>query len=226
MIGMKHFMQPRNTILRETHLCESPFSSFPNPNSKLKSLRKQRSSKEKASPSDLNSLLPPSPASSKIKSPLPPRPPNLFKRKLATDTLPENEPSRRAGVDVFAEMGDEVTVEDFVPFMGTGEANFLGGEASVKGVKGFDPEAAKKRSFEIYLEKYAKPNSGIGFLGALELINQVCLKVAVASSADRIKVDANLAAAGLPISMFDAIVSAYAFENLTSAPNYINMYFY
>lgn len=34
-----------------------------------------------------------------------------------------------------------------------GEANFLGGVASVKGVKGFDPEAAKTRFFEIYLEK-------------------------------------------------------------------------
>lgn len=28
--------------------------------------------------------------------------------------------SRLAAVDVFAEMGVEVTVEDFVPFMGTG----------------------------------------------------------------------------------------------------------
>ncbi|XP_034706716.1 protein SUPPRESSOR OF QUENCHING 1, chloroplastic [Vitis riparia] len=132
------------------------------------------------------------------------------------------EPSRRAGVDVFHEMGVQVTTEDFVPFMGTGEANFLGGVASVKGVKGFDPEAAKKRFFEIYLEKYAKPNSGIGFPGALELINQCKsngLKVAVASSADRIKVDANLAAAGLPLSMFDAIVSADAFENLKPAPD-------
>jgi hypothetical protein len=27
-----------------------------------------------------------------------------------------------------------------------GEANFVGGEASVKGVKGFDPEAAKRGS--------------------------------------------------------------------------------
>lgn len=34
-----------------------------------------------------------------------------------------------------------------------GEANFLGGVASVKGVKGFDTEAAKKRFFEIYLNK-------------------------------------------------------------------------
>ncbi|XP_045796693.1 protein SUPPRESSOR OF QUENCHING 1, chloroplastic isoform X2 [Trifolium pratense] len=132
------------------------------------------------------------------------------------------EPSRRAGVDLFAEIGVQVTVDDFVPFMGTGEANFLGGVASVKGVEGFNTEAAKKRFFEIYLDKYAKPDSGIGFPGALELISQCKskgLKVAVASSADRIKVDANLAAAGLPLSMFDAIVSADAFENLKPAPD-------
>ncbi|RWR76426.1 NHL repeat-containing protein 2 isoform X1 [Cinnamomum micranthum f. kanehirae] len=130
--------------------------------------------------------------------------------------------SRQAGVDVFAEMGVSVTAEDFVPFMGTGEANFLGGVASVKGVENFNPEAAKKRFFEIYLDKYAKPESGIGFPGAYELIMQCKrngLKVAVASSADRIKVDANLAAAGLPLSIFDAIVSADAFENLKPAPD-------
>ncbi|KAL5209961.1 hypothetical protein ABZP36_005584 [Zizania latifolia] len=132
------------------------------------------------------------------------------------------EPSRRAGVDVFAEMGVDVTVDDFVPFMGTGEANFLGGVARVKGVKDFNPESAKKRFFEIYLDKYAKPNSGIGFPGALELIMEcknAGLKVAVASSADRVKVDANLAAAGLPVSLFNAIVSADAFENLKPAPD-------
>ncbi|XP_074264244.1 protein SUPPRESSOR OF QUENCHING 1, chloroplastic [Silene latifolia] len=132
------------------------------------------------------------------------------------------EPSRRAAVDVFAEMGVDVTVDDFIPFMGTGEANFLGGVAQAKGVEGFDTGAAKKRFFEIYIEKYAKPNSGIGFPGALELITQCKdkgLKVAVASSADRIKVDANLAAAGLPVELFDAIVSADAFEKLKPAPD-------
>ncbi|VAI06337.1 unnamed protein product [Triticum turgidum subsp. durum] len=132
------------------------------------------------------------------------------------------EPSRRAAVDVFAEMGVDVTVDDFIPFTGTGEANFLGGVARVKGVKAFSTESAKKRFFEIYLDKYAKPNSGIGFPGALELIMEcknAGLKVAVASSADRVKVDANLAAAGLPVSLFDAIVSADAFENLKPAPD-------
>ncbi|KAM5561005.1 protein SUPPRESSOR OF QUENCHING 1, chloroplastic [Rosa sericea] len=132
------------------------------------------------------------------------------------------EPSRRAAVEVFAEMGVETTVEDFVPFGGTGEANFLGGVAAVKGVKGFDTEAAKKRFFEIYLDKYAKPDSGIGYPGALELVTQCKskgLKVAVASSADLIKVKANLAAANLPLSLFDAIVSADAFENLKPSPD-------
>src|SRR5207244_1294601 len=40
------------------------------------------------------------------------------------------EPSRQAGVDVFAEMGVEVTVDDFVPFMGTG--NHLGSLLSME----------------------------------------------------------------------------------------------
>lgn len=132
------------------------------------------------------------------------------------------EASRQAGVDLFAEMGVEVITDDFIPFMGTGEANFLGGVARVKSVKDFDPVAAKKRFFEIYLKKYARPNSGLGYPGSLELIQQCKnegLKVAVASSADRIKVNANLAAAGLHQSNFDAIVSADLFENLKPAPD-------
>lgn len=36
------------------------------------------------------------------------------------------EPSRRAAVDVFAEMGVQVTVDDFVPFMGMGNILLLG----------------------------------------------------------------------------------------------------
>lgn len=42
-----------------------------------------------------------------------------------------------------------------------GEANFLGGVATVKGVEGFVPEAAKKRFFEIYLDKVIDPLSFI-----------------------------------------------------------------
>ncbi|GJP46592.1 hypothetical protein CLOM_g5865 [Closterium sp. NIES-68] len=132
------------------------------------------------------------------------------------------DPSREAAVALFAEMGVAVTAQDFVPFMGTGEANFLGGVARVYGVKGFDTEKAKKRFFEIYIHRFARPNSGIGFPGALKLVDEcraAGLRTAVASSADRVKVDANLAAAGIPLDRFDAIVSADKFERLKPFPD-------
>ncbi|EXB45088.1 hypothetical protein L484_019313 [Morus notabilis] len=53
---MKHFMQPRNGILRETKM-ESPLSSKPSVVKPWPS-RKHRGSKENALPSDPNSLRP------------------------------------------------------------------------------------------------------------------------------------------------------------------------
>ncbi|KAL5983468.1 hypothetical protein ACLOJK_017554 [Asimina triloba] len=130
--------------------------------------------------------------------------------------------AQKAGVEFFAEMGIEVDTEEFVPFMGTGEENFLGGVAALKGIEVFDRQAAKKRFYEIYIDKYAKPEAGIVFPGAQELIMQCKsngLKVAVASSADRVKVNANLEACGFPLSLFDAILSADSFKNLKPAPD-------
>ncbi|KAH7443198.1 hypothetical protein KP509_02G025300 [Ceratopteris richardii] len=132
------------------------------------------------------------------------------------------ERSRCAAVELFSEIGVHVTAEDFLPFTGTGESNFLGAVAKAYGVKDFDISSAKSRFFQIYLEKYAKPNSGLEFPGAHELIMQckaAGLKVALVSSADRLKVDVNLAAAGLPSSIFNAIISADAFTNLKPAPD-------
>eukprot|EP00898_Chlorokybus_atmophyticus_P009221 jgi/Chlat1/92/Chrsp1S03080 len=131
-------------------------------------------------------------------------------------------PSRATAVEVFRELGYEVTQEDFIPFAGTGEANFLGGVAKVYNVPSFDPEKAKQRFFELYISKYAQPGAGIGFSGALELIEkckEAGLKMAVASSADRIKVNANLTAAGLPQSNFGSIMSADKFERLKPFPD-------
>ncbi|EEF45998.1 Carboxy-terminal kinesin, putative [Ricinus communis] len=119
---MKHFMQPRNAILRETHANGDPLQS-PNPNShKSKpspspssSSRRHKLSKENAPPSDLNSMPSsfsdqkpsPSPAA-KMKSPLPPRPPssNPLKRKLCMETVPENAvPDSGVQLDIFHLVG-------------------------------------------------------------------------------------------------------------------------
>eukprot|EP01025_Chloroclados_australasicus_P050779 TRINITY_DN587_c1_g2_i1.p2 TRINITY_DN587_c1_g2~~TRINITY_DN587_c1_g2_i1.p2 ORF type:complete len:317 (-),score=45.92 TRINITY_DN587_c1_g2_i1:230-1096(-) len=131
-------------------------------------------------------------------------------------------PSREAACMLFKELYDlDVTPEEFVPFAGTGEVNFLGGVANLYGVP-FDGESAKARFFEIYIGKYAQPGAGIGYPGARELIElckQAGLKTAVASSADRVKVDANLLAAGIPQDLFDTIVSADRFERLKPAPD-------
>ncbi|CAH2052903.1 unnamed protein product [Thlaspi arvense] len=86
---MKHFMMPRNAVLRDIGEPQSPSPSL----TKSKSQRKMKSSKENAPPPDLNSLVPDyrsSPA--KLKSPLPPRPPpaNPLKRKLIAEAASEN----------------------------------------------------------------------------------------------------------------------------------------
>ncbi|XWS09260.1 hypothetical protein CRYUN_Cryun40dG0070500 [Craigia yunnanensis] len=97
---MKHFMLPRNMVLREP--MENP--SSPNSTPSKPKRKHQKSSKENAPPPDPNSL--PSPAATsiaKLKSPLPPRPPssNHPKRsKLYTDTLPENAVSGISDSDV------------------------------------------------------------------------------------------------------------------------------
>ncbi|XP_020217014.1 kinesin-like protein KIN-12B [Cajanus cajan] len=79
---MKHFMLPRNPSFREPDLPSSSTPTKPRPS------RKHKPSKENDPPSDPN-LLAPSPSPSKLKSPLPPRPPssNPLKRKLAVDAL-------------------------------------------------------------------------------------------------------------------------------------------
>eukprot|EP00889_Picochlorum_renovo_P000774 jgi/Picre1/27804/NNA_000768.t1 len=131
--------------------------------------------------------------------------------------------SRQAGAETMQALyGIEVSPDEFIAFTGTGEANFLGGVAKKHGVDDFDVDICKEKFFEIYLSKYAVPGSGIGYAGARELV-QACretgLKTAVASSADLVKVHANLNAAEIPLTLFDAIVSADAFENLKPSPD-------
>ncbi|KAI9195111.1 hypothetical protein LWI28_011816 [Acer negundo] len=123
-------MQPRNPVLRETHLTDSPSSS----SSKSKPpLRKQKPSKENAPPSDLNSL-PPSPAPpSKIKSPLPPRPPNPLKRKLAVDALLDTPASAvsDSGVKVIVRMrplNNEEEEGDMIVQKVTGDSVSINGQ--------------------------------------------------------------------------------------------------
>ena len=118
----------------------------------------------------------------------------------------------QAAIAMFRELGCSARPEDFLPFVGAGENRYLGGVAEKHGIR-VDLMEAKRRTYEIYLTLV--PEHLHAFPGAVELV-RACkgrgLRIAIASSADRIKVEANLNKIGLPASFWDAVVTAECVE--------------
>ena len=102
--------------------------------------------------------------------------------------------------------GVTVTAADFHPFTGMGEDRFLGGVAEKAGVS-LDIEADKRFTYTRYLELIRgrlQPLHGTAaFIGACRARG---LRLAVASSADRMKVAGNLEQLGLAHGTFDAVI--------------------
>ncbi len=96
---------------------------------------------------------------------------------------------------------------DFRPFTGMGDDRFLAGTAATLGISVKLPED-KDAMYAIYLDLIRDQLQPLnGAKGFVEACRQRGLKVAVASSADRIKVDGNLQQLGLPPAMFDAVLT-------------------
>ena len=133
--------------------------------------------------------------------------------------LTDSEPLiNAASVAMFKEKGLAVHPDDFRPFIGSGEDRYIGGVAGKYGFA-IDLPAAKKRTYEIYLEMVSSRLEA--FPGAVELV-RTCrsagVKIAVASSADHVKVHANLNRIGLPLEQWDAIVTAEDVARQKPAP--------
>jgi beta-phosphoglucomutase len=124
-----------------------------------------------------------------------------------------------AAIRMFHELGVQVKPSDFVPFIGTGEDRYLGGVAERYGMN-LNISNAKRRTYEIYLDLV--PTQLRAFPGAQDLV-RTCksagLKVAVVSSADSIKINANLNQIGLPLDEWDAIVTAELVTRKKPAPD-------
>ena len=104
--------------------------------------------------------------------------------------------------------GIVATREDFLPFVGTGEDRFISGAAGRHGVT-VDLVVDKPLTYEIYLGLI--PGSLQPIRGAAEFLAEARaagLRIALATSSDRPKLDGNLAAIGIPESTFDVVVSA------------------
>jgi HAD superfamily hydrolase (TIGR01509 family) len=111
-----------------------------------------------------------------------------------------------AGSRMFAEKGFHVSHDEFRPFVGMGEDRFLGGVAEARGIP-FDHVQDKARTYEIYLELIRGHLQALpGLYDFLAECRRRGLKLAVASSADAIKVTGNLRELGLSRASFDVVV--------------------
>jgi len=113
-----------------------------------------------------------------------------------------------AAAQMFVErFGIKVAKPDFLPFYGAGEDRFLGGVAEKHGVTLQMPED-KNRAYAIYLDSIrGKLQPLPGVKEFIATCRQRGCKTAVASSADRIKVEGNLRELELATGYFDVIVT-------------------
>jgi HAD superfamily hydrolase (TIGR01509 family) len=124
-----------------------------------------------------------------------------------------------AGVEMFREKGYRVAPDDFTPFTGMGENRYLGGVAEKYGIP-FELEKDKARTYEIYAEMVrGKLNPLDGVHTFIQSCRERDLRLAVASSADTIKVRINLEEIGLPMDLFQAVVTGLDIEHKKPAPD-------
>ncbi len=110
----------------------------------------------------------------------------------------------RAATEVLKEYGVLAKKEDFAPFIGAGEARFVGGVAEKYGVP-YEP-VMKDKVYEKYLQYVETDLEKIPFAPeVISALKERGEKVALSSSADMIKIRANMAAAGIKLDSFDVI---------------------
>ncbi|MGO8679120.1 MAG: HAD-IA family hydrolase [Limisphaerales bacterium] len=134
--------------------------------------------------------------------------------------LTDSEPLiNQAAIAMFEGQGLSVRPEDFRPFVGAGEDRYIGGVAE-KYNWPLDLPAAKRRTYEIYLALV--PSRLRAFPGAQTLV-RACraagLRLALASSADEVKVAANLRQIGLPPETWDCVLTGQAVKARKPAPD-------
>jgi HAD superfamily hydrolase (TIGR01509 family) len=126
----------------------------------------------------------------------------------------------QAAIAMFAERyGVRAVRDDFLPFVGTGENRFIGGVAEKYGVA-IDIESDKARTYDIYFELIRGRLRELP--GAVAFVRECRgrgLKTAIATSADRRKLEANLREIGLADADFDASVDGLEVERKKPFPD-------
>jgi beta-phosphoglucomutase len=112
-----------------------------------------------------------------------------------------------AAIEMFREKGINATAEDFIPFVGMGENRYLGNVATKYGMN-FNIDELKGRTYAIYdsiVKGKMKP-----LPGAIEFVKSCRdsrFRIALATSADRVKMEINMREIGLSEKDFDAVIN-------------------
>jgi beta-phosphoglucomutase len=125
----------------------------------------------------------------------------------------------KAAIMMFEELGICVLPEDFQPFVGMGENKYIGGVAEKYGIK-VEIEQVKARTYKIY-EKIVKGHLS-PLPGANEFISKcrnMGLRLALATSADRIKMEVNLKEIGLSKESFHAVITGLDIDKKKPFPD-------
>ena len=124
-----------------------------------------------------------------------------------------------AAILMFKEMGVIVSPEDFKPFTGMGENRYIGGVAEKHGID-VNIEKVKARTYQIYEELvkgklYPLPGSHEFIANCMKK----GFKLALATSADRIKMEVNLREIGLSAGTFNSIITGLDVEKKKPSPD-------
>jgi HAD superfamily hydrolase (TIGR01509 family) len=125
----------------------------------------------------------------------------------------------KSAVLMFGELGLKVSPEDFIPFVGMGENRYIGGVAEKYGLK-IDIKKVKARTYVIY--KTIIKGKLTALPGVREFIGKgrkKGLKLAVATSADHVKMEANLNEINLLPDLFNATVNGLEVEHKKPHPD-------
>lgn len=124
-----------------------------------------------------------------------------------------------AAVELFKRHGHEVTAKDFEPFVGGGALKYIGGVAKKYNIKFSGMDAAKEELYQIYDEIIkGKVFPVTGSHAFIQKCKEKGMKMAVATSADWVKLTSNLREFGVKAEAFDAIVQGLEIENKKPHP--------
>ena len=113
----------------------------------------------------------------------------------------------------------EVAEADFIPFIGAGEDRYIGGVAKKYGIA-LDLPRAKAETYRLYAEcVQGKLQALPGVKTLIEKAAQQGILLAVATSADEVKMTVNLQEMGLEKRQFDALVNGVQIKHKKPAPD-------